>query len=89
MRDLFRDSAPFLAPPPRPGARGGARAEARRLLDVLRTTKRATGKDRASVAELAVLCDELGLHAAPLHEMLEGLNEAGELPKQGPQLYGF
>lgn len=87
MRDFFRDSVPLLYVPVKGGR--GAKAETRRLMEALHAMKKAQGTDRVSVAELTVLCDELGLHALPVKDLVAGLNEAGELLKRGRDIYSF
>ena len=85
LRDLFRDSVPFVHVP----ATGkGVKNEAKRLMEALRGMKRAQGTDRATVDELTALGRDLGLSADVLG-VVDMLNEAGELLKKGPQLYGW
>jgi hypothetical protein len=58
-------------------------------MQALQSMKRTQGKDRVSMGEIAAIADELGLHSVPLQELIEGLNEAGELLKKGGQTYAF
>lgn len=89
MRDFFRDSIPFLRVGGSGKCRSGAKADGRRLMQALQSMKRTQGKDRVSMGEIAAIADELGLHSVPLQELIEGLNEAGELLKKGGQTYAF
>jgi DNA helicase MCM8 len=86
MHDFFCDSVPFLHVPAK---ERGAKAEARRLMEALEAMKRTQGTDQVSVAEMTVLCDDLGLHALPVKDLVAGLNEAGELLKRGRDIYSF
>ena len=61
MRDLFRDSQPVVHVSTSAVKGRGVKGDSARLMAALQGMKKAHGKDRASVAELTVLCDELGL----------------------------
>jgi DNA helicase MCM8 len=87
MRDFFRDSVPFIRVADK--SRSGAKADCRRLMETLRSMKRTQGKDRVTIGELASIADDLELHSMPLQEMIESLNEAGELLKKGAQTFSF
>lgn len=86
MRDLFRESVPFAHVPASRG-RGGSNADAQRLIAALKQAKQQQGRSQWTAAELHSLGDDMGLHAAPMSELIGALNEEGCLLKRGPQLY--
>lgn len=85
LRDFFRDAAPFV----HVSVKGkGGKADGKRLMAALAASKRATGHDRASAAEIGALCVQLGIASEP-QELIDGLNEAGELLRKGAGVYAF